>query len=146
MKERNKSAYSFFANKWIASLVIAIVGIGLAWSGSYSVLWPAFSGANQLIASIVMLTSAIWVKKKLNKKYTNIVLIPALILWITVTAGLIWYEFVIIPTHFAEGVAVKMMVTGVVVGAITLIMLILNVVMIVAFFKGFSAKTAESLS
>lgn len=144
LKEKNPGAYGFFANKWVASLIIAILGIGLAWSGSYTVLWPAFSGANQLIASIVMLTAAAWVKLKLDKKYTNIVLIPALFLWVTVTAGLIWYLFVIIPTHFAEGVAARVMVTGVVVGAITVIMLILNVIMILSFYKSFSGKTAKA--
>nr|MBP7495243.1 carbon starvation protein A [Spirochaetales bacterium] len=114
------------------------------------VLWPAFSGANQLIASIVMLTAAIWVKKKLNEKYTNLVLIPAFILWVTVTAGIIWYEFVIIPTHFVRApnmtdiAFLKNQITGVVVGLINVFMLILNVIMIVSFFKNFGTKTAKA--
>ncbi len=143
LKDKNPGGYNFISNRWVASLIIAILGVGLAWTGSYTVLWPAFSGANQLIASIVMLTGAVWVKKKLNKKYTNVVLIPAFILWVTVTVGLIWYEIVIIPTHFVESASVKMNVTGVIVGVITLIMLILNVVMIVAFFKNFGDKEAK---
>jgi len=139
MKDKNPGGYKLFNNRWFASLIIAVLGVGLAWTGSYSVLWPAFSGANQLIASIVMLTAAIWVKKKLNKKYTNVVLIPAILLWITVTVALIWYEVVIIPTHFAAAASVKMNVTGVIVGVITLIMLVLNVVMIIAFLKNFKS-------
>jgi carbon starvation protein len=139
-----------FSNKWTASLIIAIIGIGLAWTGNYTVLWPAFSGANQLIASIVMLTAAMWVKKKLNEKYTNVVLIPAFLLWATVTAGLIWYEFVIIPTHFVRApnmtdvAFLKNQITGAVVGVINIFMLILNVVMIVSFLKNFGAKTAKA--
>lgn len=75
------------SNKWIASLIIAFLGIFLARSGGYTYLWPAFSGANQLLASIVMLTVAVWVKKKLNPQYTMVVLIPAIFLWVTVTCA-----------------------------------------------------------
>jgi carbon starvation protein len=144
LKEKSPGLYSMFQNKWIASLIIAFFGIGLAWTGNYTVLWPAFSGANQLIASIVMLTGALWVKKKLNEKYTNIVLIPAMLLWVTVTVALIWYEFVIIPLHFKDMANVKNVTTGVVVGVITLIMLVMNVVMIMQFFKNLNSdKAAE---
>lgn len=142
LKEKNKSLYELFSNKWAGSLIIAFFGIGLAWTGEYTVLWPAFSGANQLIASIVMLTAALWVKKKLDAKYTNIVLIPALFLWVTVTAGLIWYEIVIVPIHFADPANIRSIVTGVAVGLITLVMLVLNVVMIVQFYKNFFEKPA----
>ncbi len=142
LKEKSAGLYSLFENKWIASLIIAILGIGLAWTGNYTVLWPAFSGANQLIASIVMLTAALWVKKKLNDKYTNIVLIPAIILWVTVTAGLIWYEFVIIPLHFKDMANVKNVATGSVVGVITLIMLVMNIVMIMQFFRNLKTEKA----
>lgn len=141
LKEKNTGAYNLFQNKWFGSMVVAVLGIGLAWTGNYTVLWPAFSGANQLIASVVMLTVAMWVHKQLSAKYTNIVLIPAILLWVTVTAGLIWYELVIIPGHFAAGATVKSMVTGTTVGLITLIMLIMNITMIVSFFKNFKEKT-----
>ncbi|ORC38400.1 carbon starvation protein A [Marispirochaeta aestuarii] len=141
LKEKNTGAYNLFQNKWFGSMVVAVLGIGLAWTGNYTVLWPAFSGANQLIASVVMLTVAMWVHKQLSAKYTNIVLIPAILLWVTVTAGLIWYELVIIPGHFATGATVKSMVTGTTVGLITLIMLIMNITMIVSFFRNFKEKT-----
>jgi carbon starvation protein len=140
LKDKNPGAYGFFQNKWLASLIIAVFGVGLAWTGNYTVLWPAFSGANQLIASIVMITMAVWVKKKLDPKYTNIVLIPAVFLWITVTAALIWYEFIIIPTHFVNMANVKNVITGVVVGAITLFMLVLNFIMVAAVAKEFKTK------
>lgn len=142
IKEKSPGLYSVFQNKWAASLIIAFFGVGLAWTGNYTVLWPAFSGANQLIASIVMITLAVWVKKKLDPKYTNIVLIPAVLLWITVTAALVWYEFIIIPTHFRDMANVKNVITGVVVGAITLFMLILNFVMVAAVAKDFKSKEA----
>lgn len=166
LKEKSPAVYGVFSNKWVASLVIAFVGIFLARSGGYSLLWPAFSGANQLLASIVMLTVAVWVKKKLDPKYTMTVLIPAIFLWVTVTAALVWYLFAVIPTMLpsikivepfpglidGEGWGMVMLkgfsfqknFTGFVVGLITLFMLILNISMIFGFYKNFTDKTVKA--
>jgi len=144
LKEKSPGVYKLFSNKWVASLIIAFVGIFLARSGGYSVLWPAFSGANQLLASIVMLTVAVWVKKKLDPKYTMVVLVPAIFLWVTVTAALIWYEIVIIPTFFRDMAKTMNVITGSVVGGITLFMLILNFTMIFGFYKNFTEKKAAA--
>ncbi len=144
MKDKNPGAYKFFNNKWVASLIIAFIGIFLARSGGYSVLWPAFSGANQLLASIVMLTVAVWVKKKLDPKYTMTVLIPAIFLWVTVTVALIWYEIVIIPTFFKDMSKTMSVITGATVGGITLFMLILNFSMIFSFYKNFTEKNVKA--
>jgi len=144
MKEKNPGAYGFFNNKWVASLIIAFVGLYLARSGGYTTLWPAFSGANQLLASIVMLTVAIWVKKKLNPKYTMAVLIPAILLWVTVTSALIWYEIVIIPVFFRDMSKVPNVITGTTVGLINLFMLILNFIMIVSFLKNYKDTKATA--
>lgn len=141
LKEKSPGAFKLFSNKWVASVVIAFVGIFLARSGGYTVLWPAFSGANQLLASVVMLTVAVWVKKKLNPAYLMSVLIPAVLLWVTVTCALIWYEVVIIPVFFRDMAKTMNVITGSVVGAITLFMLILNFIMIGAFLKNW--KTGE---
>ncbi|MDR1931858.1 MAG: carbon starvation protein A [Spirochaetales bacterium] len=142
LKEKNAGAYSFFANKWAASIVMAFLGVGLAFTGEYTVLWPAFAGANQLIASIVMVTVALWVKKKLNEKYTNLVLIPAILLWITVTVGIIWYEIVVVPDLFKDMANTRNVITGVAVGTINIIMLILNFITIIEFLKNFGGKGA----
>ncbi|MBN1242676.1 MAG: carbon starvation protein A [Spirochaetales bacterium] len=142
LKDSKPGLYKAFSNKWIASFVIAFLGIGLAWTGNYTVLWPAFSGANQLLASIVMLTVAAWVTKKLNPKYSAMVMIPAVLLWITVTAALIWYEAAVIPTFFRDMALTKNVITGTVVGAITAFMLILNFIMIASFLKNYKTKVA----
>jgi carbon starvation protein len=140
LKDKSPGVYSILQNRWIASVIIAFCGVGLAWSGNYTVLWPAFAGANQLIASIVMLTVAMWVKHDLNEKYANIVLIPAVLLWVTVTCGIIWYEIVVVPDFFKAGVPAKQMITGVVVGAINLIMLFMNFVTVAQFYKQYGKK------
>jgi carbon starvation protein len=140
LKDKSPGMYGILQNRWIASVIIAVCGVGLAWSGNYTVLWPAFAGANQLIASIVMLTVAMWVKHDLNKKYANVVLIPAVLLWITVTCGIIWYTIVVVPDFFKAGVPAKQMITGVVVGIINLIMLFMNFVTVAQFCKRYGKK------
>lgn len=137
IKEKNPALFGFLSNKWMGSFITAFCGLGLAWTGSYTILWPAFSGANQLIGSIAMLTAAIWVKKKLDPKYTKMVFIPAMLLWVTVTAGIIWYTAVVVPNHFVDMANVRSVITGVVVGIINIFMLGMNIVFIVQFFKRF---------
>ena len=142
LKDKSPGAYKVFSNKWIASLIIAFLGIYLARSGGYSFLWPAFSGANQLLASIVMLTVAVWVKKKLNPQYTMTVLIPAIFLWVTVTCALVWYVAFVVPTFFRDMAKTNVVITGSIVGAMTVVMLILNFVMIGGFLKNWKSKAA----
>ncbi|MBL8965741.1 MAG: carbon starvation protein A [Spirochaetaceae bacterium] len=144
LKGKSEGLYKFLGNKWVASVIIAFTGIFLARSGGYSFLWPAFSGANQLLASVVMLTVAVWVKRKLNPKYMMAVLIPAIFLWVTVTAALVWYEVVAVPTFFAAGKPTASLITGGIVGGITLVMLILNFVMIAGFLKNIKENKATA--
>ena len=142
LKEKNPGVYGVFSNKWVASVIIAFVGIFLARSGGYSYLWPAFSGANQLLASVVMLTVAVWVKKKLNPEYTMTVLIPAIFLWVTVTAPSSGTRSSSSRPSSRTWPKTANVITGSVVGAITLFMLILNFIMIVGFLKNWKTKAA----
>ena len=100
IREKAPSLYNILTYRWVASAVPAFLGIALAWSGAWSIIWPAFGGANQLLASIAMITGAVWVRKINNTKAWN-VLIPALFIWVTVTLALIWYIVVAIPTFMA---------------------------------------------
>jgi carbon starvation protein len=128
LKETSPAVYSFLSNRWVASVIPAFVGIWLAWSGHWSLLWPAFSGANQMLASIAMITAAVWVSRYLrsSKAYQMAVTIPALFLWVTVSLALLWYLFVAVPT-FTGGARW-------VVGGMTVVMLVLNVMLLMDYF------------
>ncbi|WP_459880105.1 carbon starvation CstA family protein [Desulfothermus naphthae] len=52
-------------------------------NGAWTMLWPAFGGANQMLASIALMTGAAWVIRVQKSKKMN-VLIPALLRWVTV--------------------------------------------------------------
>jgi len=132
LEKKFSSMHKVLTNRWIASIIPAFIGIYLAWSGKYTIMWPAFSGANQLLASITLITISAWIYKKLEKKYTLVALIPGILLWITVTAGLLWYMWKIIPDFITKNAG-----QGYVVGLINVIMLLLNFVLIVNFIKNF---------
>lgn len=129
LKEKSEGIYNFITNRWIASIIPAAIGIYLAWSGSFSILWPSFGSANQLIASIALLTGAAWVSKRLKTK-ANMAMIPAYLLWITVTAAIIWFSVVVLPGTIAANPT-----TGIVVLIIEIVMLIMNIVFIIDFLK-----------
>lgn len=69
----------------IAALIVILLVSGVAFTEGWSLLWPAFGVANQLIATIVLLVVSLWL---INKKAHFIVtLVPGfLMLVITVTA------------------------------------------------------------
>jgi len=131
IKKVSEGFYKFIANLWVASIIADGLALLLIWWGSYNILWPGFAGANQLLAAIAMITAAIWVKRvqKAKPSWQMAVLIPALFLWITVTIGLIWYLFVVVP-----GIAVAF--NKYMLGGFTVIMLILNFILVGDFISG----------
>lgn len=132
LKDKNTSIYNFISNRWVASLIPAAIGIALAWSKKFSVLWPSFGSANQLIASIALLTGTTWVAKKLKSKASLLVMIPAILLWITVTAGIIWFSVIILPVTISKAPSI-----GITVLVIEIIMLLMNFVFIFDFIKNY---------
>jgi carbon starvation protein len=129
VKKKAPEVYNVLSQRWVASAIPAGIGIALAWSGTWSVIWPAFGGANQMLASIALITCAVWVTKTLGNTRALNVLIPALFLWLTVTVALIWYMFVAIPA-FMESNPVQ----AVILGIIMIVMILLNLLLIKDFF------------
>ncbi|MFP4432392.1 MAG: carbon starvation protein A [Spirochaetaceae bacterium] len=138
LKKTSEGAYRFLSNRWIASIIPAAIGIYLGWSGSFGLLWPSFGSANQLIAAIALLTGTAWVSKRLKTKATY-AFIPAMGLWVTVTAAMFWYLIVVIPVTWDANPA-----TGGTVGVITALMLVINFVFIIDFFKTRNTPLADT--
>ncbi len=127
LKETSRGAYDFFTNKWIASFIPAAIGIALAWTGEWKVIWPAFGAANQMLASIALMTASAWVMR-VQKKPSWPVFIPALFLWITVSIAMVWYLIKVIPVFMA-----KSPVQAWVLGIMMVVMLILNLILVYDF-------------
>lgn len=97
LKEKAAGTYKFLTNRWIASVIPAGIGIWLAASGNWLIIWGSFGAANQLIASIALMTGAAFAAKKLKSRFANAAVIPAWILWVTVTSGILWFVIVVQP-------------------------------------------------
>ena len=83
-----KEPKPFLKNYWFNSLITVIFMFILAYSNAFSVLWPIFGTANQLLAALGLITAASWLVLK-GKKYL-FALFPALfMLAITITALII---------------------------------------------------------
>jgi carbon starvation protein len=141
-RESFPAGYSALSNRWIASIIPAFIGIGLAWTGQW-MIWPAFGGANQILASVALITMAVWVSKviKSSSGYRLLVSIPAVALWFTMAVAMIWYLFVAIPVFIA-----KNPVQAVVLGVIVAFMLILNCVIFWDYVKVSKKVEVEATS
>jgi len=130
LKNTAEAAYGILTNRWIASLIPASVGIYLAWSGQFTIIWPSFGAANQLVASIALMTGAAFVAKKMKSKFAIIAVAPAWVLWVTVSCAIIWFMAVVMPGAIAKAAG-----PGWTVQIILGIMLLLNILFIVDFVK-----------
>jgi len=134
IKKVSKGIHGVLADRWVASIFAACFGWFLIAKGgnAYTALWAGFAGANQLLASIAMLTAATWVKKvqKVGKGMLAAVLIPTFILWVTVFAALVWFLFVIVPVTAAA--------LQVVLGGFIILMLVLDIWLMFNFFKSWN--------
>ncbi len=137
-KESASRLYNVLTNRWIASIIPAAIGIWLAATGNWLIIWGSFGAANQLIAAIALMTGAAFVAKKMKSNFANVAVIPAWLLWITVTAGILWFIIVVQPS----AIAAKPF-TGWTVMIILIIMFVLNFVFIIDFIKSKSYKVDE---
>ena len=134
IKKVSKGIHGVLADRWVASIFAACFGWFLIAKGgnAYTALWAGFAGANQLLASIAMLTAATWVKKvqKVGKGMLAAVLIPTFVLWVTVFTALVWFLFVIVPVTAAA--------LQVVLGGFIILMLVLDIWLMFNFFKSWN--------
>lgn len=141
LKDKSLIAYKILANRWVASVILVLIAVALAWGAAWKVIWPAFAGINQLLASLALMTISLWVIKvqKVTTLGKALVLSPAFFLWVTVTVALIWYEVVVIPALIAKG----KVLSGILVGILLGISLILNLMLLTEFFKKLRSTTTR---
>jgi len=68
-------------NPYVATAITVVLGVGLGMSG-YSIIWPLFGAANQLLAALALLTVCAWLG---NIGRNNKMFIPPMIFMLIVT-------------------------------------------------------------
>ena len=84
-------------NRSIATTVPLAIAFYLGWTGNYTIVWPVFATANQIVAALALLTVSAWLLG--TKKPTKYTLIPCIIM-LCLTTGALLYE---IPAFFGGG-------------------------------------------
>ncbi len=128
-------------NRWIASIVGVIIGVAMAYPQiyvpelrrslpAYNIIWPAFSGTNQLLAALMLMTAALWVYAviKVRGKVTLLTLVPALFLWLTVTLALFIWIFFVMPSLPSMYIALA--------GSFIIVAQVLNFLLLIFFIQG----------
>jgi carbon starvation protein len=140
LRTRVPRLFNALKNRYLGSLVPLIIAGSLAYTGTIAYVWPAFSGANQLLAALALLTASSWVIYVLKKpaRISLAILIPALFLWVTVTTALFWYVIVVSYPTFIVGLTRHVFTTmysGLALTVIAVILIILDLFMIAEFIN-----------
>jgi carbon starvation protein len=72
-------------DKYVATGIVVVAAGGLAMTGQWQRIWPAFGTANQLIAGLALLVSSCWLLRRGRLALPT--LIPALIMLVITTAA-----------------------------------------------------------
>lgn len=60
-------------NRYVSTSVVVILSILLLGSGEFTILWPIFGSANQLLAALALLAIAVWlIRKQVNAWFVTI--------------------------------------------------------------------------
>ena len=83
-EDPTKEKQSPLTNMYVSTTITVILGAVLA-VGGYSVIWPIFGSANQLLSALALMAVALWLKKQ-KKSYSMLVIPMVFMLIVTLTA------------------------------------------------------------
>ncbi|MFS8540487.1 MAG: carbon starvation protein A [Tissierellales bacterium] len=83
-EDPTKEKQSPITNMYVSTTITVILGAVLA-VGGYSVIWPIFGSANQLLSALALMAVALWLKKQ-KKSYSMLVIPMVFMLIVTLCA------------------------------------------------------------
>ncbi|GAY26393.1 carbon starvation protein CstA [Desulfurococcaceae archaeon AG1] len=144
---------NILGNRWVSPLVLILIMIFLAFTGSWVNLWLLFGGTNQLLAGLALLLVAVYLAKV--KRPTWYVIYPGMFMAITTVAALLWEAYTYtayllanrpigvqaaVQAKFGAGVVT---VSNMVSAALGIILAIMGALMTYYLFRGyFKYRTA----
>ena len=73
-------------NRWVAALIGVLLAWAFAATNSWKIIWPAFGGANQLVAALSLFTVTAYIAGV--KRPTVYSLVPAVFMWLVTESAL----------------------------------------------------------
>jgi len=113
-------------NRFLATSIVAILSVLMLFSGEFSVLWPIFGSANQLLAALALLAVTVWLKK-INENAT-FVMIPMFLMFIVTLTSLFFFAW----ENYNKGIYVLSIIAGV--------LFVLSIVLISLAFRSLKAE------
>jgi len=139
------------ANKYVAPIIVLVIGVVFAYSGAWINLWLLFGGSNQLLAGLALTLASIYLAKV--KKPTIYTLAPAIFMVATcefalLLEGLKFLRAPLIGSPIAKGTVAEIpwlaSTLNVIFGIVGLILFILGLVVVYDAAKAYSrAKKGE---
>ncbi|ELZ03451.1 carbon starvation CstA family protein [Natrialba asiatica] len=80
----------YAANRYVNTSIIAVVAFFLLGSGRWEDLWTLFGGANQLLASLALLTGTVWLANWSKTKQLVSTGAPTVLMAVITLCGLTW--------------------------------------------------------
>jgi carbon starvation protein len=74
-------------NRYLATLIVVILGGALALTGAWQKIWPVFGASNQLVAALALFVISCWLLA--HKKTLKFTLVPAIFMFVTTIAALV---------------------------------------------------------
>ena len=74
-------------NRYISTLIVVLAGGALALSGKWSIIWPMFGTANQLVAAFALIVVTAWLLSR--DKSIKFTIFPSIIMLVTTMGALI---------------------------------------------------------
>lgn len=73
-------------NRYLATLIVVVLGGALALTGAWQKIWPIFGASNQLVAALALFVISCWLLA--HKKTLKFTLLPAIFMFVTTVAAL----------------------------------------------------------
>lgn len=116
-------------NPYVATIITVVLGIGLGMNG-YSIIWPLFGAANQLLAALALLAVAAWLGNigKNNKMF----LFPMVFMLVVTLVSLVQTILMQFNDLTAAGAPIRLV--------LAVVLLVLAVILAVEGFKTLATK------
>ena len=114
-------------NRYLSTSIVVVLAVILLGSGGFSILWPIFGSANQLLAALALLTISVWLMKQ--KTNATFVLIPMFFMFTVTLTSLALFAW----KNFQNG--------GYILSAVAVILFLLSLALILLASRSLKRET-----